>query len=1025
LFTRVPVKAATGTNKQLNFQARLLTNTGAVVADGTYNVRFKIYQDGTGCVSSGSAPCSGTLKWTETRQNSASQGVVVKNGYFSVNLGSVTAFGSSVDWNQDTLWLSLDVGGTSTGGSPTYDGEMLPFKRLTSTPYAFNSDTLDGIDSTTFARQDTVNTFSQNQTVNATLTATTLSSATLQNAGALSINTTSGNANITLAPNGSGSVVIGTVASPASKLEVGGDVNISSGSAYKIGGTNICTSSGCTAASGSANYIQNGTSLQSSASFNISGTGRVGSTFFATGGISSDGYSGLQSQANNFNLAPNSSFEVSATGSTISDGWTNVTSNGNGGASMLRVSGQQSDGSVSMNASVTGTTSYSYITSSAFLPVKPLTTYYMGSDAKHDVTQNSCASGLYVQIGWYTSAQAAVSSSNVVNNSATTTSWVTYGGTAQAPSNATFAKILIYNYQVASNPNGCSRWFDNVVFRPVSFDGPLAVVGSTSVGSTLEVDDVSAVGNSASTDTGTGLNVDHTWSTGCPTFNICNAISSRAQTTANQAILTGVHSTITLPSGSPSVTRAQAFWAANPTVTSGSITDNYGMYVANQTSGTNDYGVYIQGADTTALWVDAGITKLDGETSIGSVANSNTTISALNVNEDFSGAGQCAFGCYGTDSKVTINDAQSIAVGVNSQVVTANSSFTLSTSRGINISNPSKGASSTITTNSGLFVTNQTAGTTDYGVYIQGADTYALFVDAGDTRLDGALTVADTVTIGTSDTTGTLLVLDTDTNATETSGIDGAMYYNSAMGQFRCFRDGMWESCATRPIDRAVMLEDEFMSGNTGATGVIGDLNWQAQTMAGTACSAFNYGGGTGGSAISDDRMGILRFTTGAAANTGCRLMLGQSTAGTINIASGTVVKSAVAVAATSNNVMRVGIDSVTNTVAQPTVTGVWWEADPASNANWRYCYATGAAATCAASGTAIAANTFVRLKIEIVSSTAVTFTINGTSTALTGITLGASAATRPSVSCHTLAASAQNCYIDYYQLRRDTSAVR
>ena len=143
-----PAAAAVGINQQINFQGRLLTASGAVVPDGVYNMRFKIYQDGTGCVSTGSSPCGGTLKWTETWQNSNSQGIVVKNGYFSLALGSITAFASNVDWNQDTLWLSTDIAGTGAGASPTYDGEMLPFKRLSAAPYALqalNSGKLGGL----------------------------------------------------------------------------------------------------------------------------------------------------------------------------------------------------------------------------------------------------------------------------------------------------------------------------------------------------------------------------------------------------------------------------------------------------------------------------------------------------------------------------------------------------------------------------------------------------------------------------------------------------------------------------------------------------------------------------------------------------------------------------------------------------------------------------------------------------------------------------------------------------------------
>lgn len=139
------VQATVGINKQLNYQARLLTSTGAVVPDGTYNMEFKIYQDGTGCVSGGSSPCAGTLKWTETRTNADK--VTIKNGYFSTQLGSVTAFGTNVDWNQDTLWLSINIGGT---GVPSWDGEMTPFRRLSSTPYALNAGMLGGLNADQF-----------------------------------------------------------------------------------------------------------------------------------------------------------------------------------------------------------------------------------------------------------------------------------------------------------------------------------------------------------------------------------------------------------------------------------------------------------------------------------------------------------------------------------------------------------------------------------------------------------------------------------------------------------------------------------------------------------------------------------------------------------------------------------------------------------------------------------------------------------------------------------------------------------
>ena len=136
-----PANAAAGINETINYQARLLTASGATVPDGTYNIEFKIYQDGDGVLGGGDE----TLKWTETR--TGSNKVVVKNGYFSVYLGSVTPFANNIDWNQNTLWLSVNIGGT---GTPSYDGEMSPFTRFSSTPYALNSKYLSGLSSSQF-----------------------------------------------------------------------------------------------------------------------------------------------------------------------------------------------------------------------------------------------------------------------------------------------------------------------------------------------------------------------------------------------------------------------------------------------------------------------------------------------------------------------------------------------------------------------------------------------------------------------------------------------------------------------------------------------------------------------------------------------------------------------------------------------------------------------------------------------------------------------------------------------------------
>jgi len=167
---RTPVtSAATGVNEQLNFQGRLLDSTGAVVADGSYNMEFKVVQDGDGCnPTSGTFPCSGTVMWTETRIQT--NRVTVTNGYFSVNLGSVTAFASSVDWNQSTLWLSVNIGGTANTPSPTWDGAMKPLKRLTASPYALNALKLGGLSSSAFGQLASSNTWTQTNNFTGTTT---------------------------------------------------------------------------------------------------------------------------------------------------------------------------------------------------------------------------------------------------------------------------------------------------------------------------------------------------------------------------------------------------------------------------------------------------------------------------------------------------------------------------------------------------------------------------------------------------------------------------------------------------------------------------------------------------------------------------------------------------------------------------------------------------------------------------------------------------------------------------------------
>ena len=85
-----PGTASAVTANTLNFQARLQAITGAISADDSYNVQFKLYSSASG----------GSALWTENYLVSAGKGLTTSNGYLSANLGSVTAFPSDINWGQ-------------------------------------------------------------------------------------------------------------------------------------------------------------------------------------------------------------------------------------------------------------------------------------------------------------------------------------------------------------------------------------------------------------------------------------------------------------------------------------------------------------------------------------------------------------------------------------------------------------------------------------------------------------------------------------------------------------------------------------------------------------------------------------------------------------------------------------------------------------------------------------------------------------------------------------------------------------
>ena len=132
---------------KMNFQGRLTDAGGTPKPDGIYNIKFRIYN------------ATNTAVWTEDRLVSAAQGVQVSGGLFTVQLGSITpldpAFFNTATTNQNgmTLEVELPTPATATSSSPSWtEGAMTPRSPLAASAYAFNSDTLDGLDSTDLVR---------------------------------------------------------------------------------------------------------------------------------------------------------------------------------------------------------------------------------------------------------------------------------------------------------------------------------------------------------------------------------------------------------------------------------------------------------------------------------------------------------------------------------------------------------------------------------------------------------------------------------------------------------------------------------------------------------------------------------------------------------------------------------------------------------------------------------------------------------------------------------------------------------
>ncbi len=122
--------AAAGINRKINFQGKVVnkgvgSTDGTNVADGNHNMVFSLW----------STLSAGTSIWSET-WNAGTTQVSVTSGIFQVALGTMVTFPPTVDFNSDSLYLSVNYEG---------DGDMVPRVQMAAVPYAFNAEKVGGL----------------------------------------------------------------------------------------------------------------------------------------------------------------------------------------------------------------------------------------------------------------------------------------------------------------------------------------------------------------------------------------------------------------------------------------------------------------------------------------------------------------------------------------------------------------------------------------------------------------------------------------------------------------------------------------------------------------------------------------------------------------------------------------------------------------------------------------------------------------------------------------------------------------
>ncbi len=236
----------------------------------------------------------------------------------------------------------------------------------------------------------------------------------------------------------------------------------------------------------------------------------------------------------------------------------------------------------------------------------------------------------------------------------------------------------------------------------------------------------------------------------------------------------------------------------------GQAASDFNLDMITDNGAVTDNQITVGGINSTGTSRFTGRTELLGETVIGNLesltVNGKTNLRNTDVSGTLAVAGHGLFSSLGVAGSAGVINLSSKEFSTTNASIGGSSSNTLAVAASSTFSGPISASNSVSLTSA----------------------TPAISTSAGDLVLQskGATTTAN-VQIGVGgdgSTTPDLLVLDVKSDATDPTGTDGAMYYNTSTDKFRCYENAAWTDCVGAGGGGGSTLQAAYVSGNTIST---------------------------------------------------------------------------------------------------------------------------------------------------------------------------------------------------------------